>query len=110
MRNLPLKNLLRHSHLNIAALHLLVTLQAMDVRREDLGLDLRLDPLLQAPLARVDQVVAGLSGVVVRELRRGAVLQAGMAWVALDENSAALGGGRHRCGGNVGGGCRWVEG
>lgn len=71
------------------------------MRCEDLGLDLRLDPLLQAPLARVDQVVAGLSGVVVRELRRGAVLQARVARKALDKDSAALGGGRHGCGGNV---------
>lgn len=101
-RNLPLENLLRHSHLDIAALHLLVTLWTLNVRCEDLGLDLRLDPLLKAPLARVDQVVAGLSGVVVRELRRGAVLQARVTRVSLDKDSAALGSGRHGCGENVG--------
>lgn len=73
--------------------------------RKDSGLDLRLDPLLQTCLARVDQVVAGLGGIVVREQSCCSIFEAGMARVLLCRNLATFRGGSHG-GGPLGG--SWV--
>jgi hypothetical protein len=101
--DLPGGHLLRNRHLHIHAVHLLITLRALDVRSEDRGLDLRLDPLLQAALACVDEVVAGHGGIVVRELSCGATFQARVTWIGDRLDPLALGGGCHACDRLVGG-------
>lgn len=65
--NSPREYLLGNRHLHIRAAHLLIALRALDVRREDRSLNLRLDPLLQAALASVDEVVAGHGRIVFWE-------------------------------------------
>jgi len=57
--NILREHLLRDRLLDVIAIHLLLALWALDMWREDCGLNLRLDPLLQASLACVDQMVAG---------------------------------------------------
>jgi hypothetical protein len=68
------------------------------VRRKHRGLDLRLDPLLQAFLASVDQVVTCLGRVVVREPSGGKVFQAGVTFESLCRDLAAFDGASHGCG------------
>ena len=68
------------------------------MRREHRGLDLRLNPLLQAFVASVDQVLAIFGRVPVRELSGGQLFQAGMAFESWCRDLAAFGGGSHGCG------------
>jgi hypothetical protein len=68
------------------------------MRCEHRGLNLRLDPLLQAFCASVDQVVTCLGRVVVRELSGGKGFQAGVTFESWCRDLAAFGGGSHGCG------------
>ena len=94
----PGEHLLRNRHFHIPAVHSLIALRALDVWREHRGLDLRLDPLLQAPLACVDEVVACIGRVVVRELSCGTIFQARVAYIGDRLDPSTLGGGYHACG------------
>lgn len=93
-----LANIFRNRHFHILAVHLLNTLRALDVWRENLGLDLRLDPLLQASLARVDEVVASVGRIVLWELSCGTIFQASVARIGDRFDPLTLGGGCHACG------------
>ena len=65
----PRKTPLRDSLLDIVPPHLLVTLRALDMRREHTDFDLRLDPSFQTALARVDQVLAREGRIAIGKLR-----------------------------------------
>lgn len=97
--NIPREYLFRHCHLYVAALHRFFALRTWYVRRKDLRLDLRFDPLLQTSRARIDQVATGLCRVVFREASRSAILHASVALVALCFDLSAFGSGSHGRGG-----------
>ena len=94
---LPGEHLLRNRHLHIPAVHLLIALRALDVWREHRGLDMRLDPLLQAALASVDEVVASVGRIVIWELSSGTIFQARVTWIGDRLDLSALDGGCHAC-------------
>lgn len=68
------------------------------MRGENRGFDLRLDPLFQAPLACVDEVVAGLGRVVLGELSIVSIFQARVTWIGDRFGPLAFGGGCHAYG------------
>ena len=67
------------------------------MRSEHRGLNLRLDPLLQAALASVDEVVAGLGRVILGDLSSGTIFPARVTRIGDRLSPSALGGGCHAC-------------
>lgn len=104
-RNIPREHLFRHCHLHVTALHRFLALRTWYVRRKDLRLDLRFNPLLQTSRACIDQMATSLCGIVVREASRRAIFQAGVTLVALCFDLAAFDSGSH----GRGGGSSWPD-